>query len=343
MPKPPVARLTQPAELVAALPIHLGYVPSESLVVGCLHEPRGRLGLTMRFDLPAEEHEQLLAREVARRVRHQGATRLLLCVYTEAAGQDGLPRRRLFSLVRDQLDDLVMTEAVVVRGGRFWSYLCERAACCPPEGTPVAAGARASAVQLIAAETAFSGRVVLKDREAVEASLAGPTFLRAQAALQRCEAATLELAELIETEGLVTARAASRRRWDQVVRAFAEAPGSITDAAAAQLAVSLVDVLVRDEVAAAPAAEVPAVLAVLEELMRRTPAEYDAPVCALFAWMTYCEGGGAALTIALERALASDPGCSLAHVVAEALESQVPPEALRDVTRRASGRQRRAG
>jgi hypothetical protein len=323
MPKPPVARLTQPAEIVATIPIYLGYVPTESVVVACLHEPRGRLGLTMRFDLPAEEHEELLAREISRRVRHQGATRVLLGIYTSEPDDDERARRRLFDLLKDELSGLVITEAVLVRAGRF----------CPREGTPVAAGERTSTVQLIAAETAFGGRVILPDRDALEASLSGPNFLEARAAMQRCEAATIQLAETIEESGLEAARSISREDWARAVRDFADPPGTLDEEQAARLAISLVDVLVRDGVAASPAPEASSALAVLEELVRRTPAPYDAPVCALFGWMTYCEGGGAAVTIALERALASDPDYALAHLLAQALDAQVQPKRLRKMTR----------
>lgn len=333
MPKPPVARLTQPAEIVAAIPIYLGYVPTESVVVACLHEPRGRMGLTMRFDLPAQEHQVLLAREISRRVRHQRATRVLIGIYTHEPDDGQRARRGLFDVLQDQLAGLVITEAVLVRGGRFWSYLCDARRCCPEEGTPVAAGERASAVRLIAAETAFSGRAVLQDRDALEASLSGPTFLEARAAMQRCESATVRLAATVEELGLEPARSVSREAWARAVRDFSEPPGALDEDEAAALAISLVDVWVRDELAGSAPSEASSVLAVLEELMRRTPAPYDAPVCALFGWMTYCEGGGAAVTIALERTLQSDPDYALAHLLAQALEAQVPPKQLREMTR----------
>jgi hypothetical protein len=342
MPKPPVARLTQPAEIVAAIPIYLGFVPTESVVVACLHEPRGRLGLTLRFDLPAPEHEELLAREISRRVRQQGATRVLLGIYTEQPAPDDLPRRRLFRLIQQQLEGLVMTEAVLVQGGRFWSFLCDEQRCCPREGTPVAEGERASSVQLIAAETAFSGRVVLQDRDALEASLAGPTFLQALGAMQLCENATIALAETIEEHGLEAARAASRDRWAAAVRDFAAPPGALDGEQAAALAISLLDVVVRDELAAAPMPEASIVLQVLEELVRRTPSSYDAPVCTLFGWMTYCEGGGAAVSIVLQRALTSDPDYSLAHLLGQLLNAQVQPRQIRKMTRAARLTTRRA-
>jgi hypothetical protein len=342
MPKQPVARLTKPAEIVAALPMYLGYVPTESVVVACLHEPRGRLGLTMRFDLPAAEHGELLVREISRRVRHQGATRVLIGIYTGEADDDERAGRWLFELLREALDGLLITEAVLVRQGRFWSYLCDRQECCPAEGTAVADGERASAVQLIAAEQAFSGRAVLQDRDALEASLAGPTFLKARAAMQRCESATIALADTIEGQSLEIARSGSRRLWAAAVQDFTDPPGSLDDEQAAALAISLVDVVLRDELASSGSPDCSSVVAVLEELVRRTPTPYDAPVCALFGWMTYCEGGGAEVSIVLTRALASDPDYTLAHLLAHALDAQLPPKRLRAMTRGLGVSDRRA-
>jgi hypothetical protein len=81
---------------------------------------------------------------------------------------------------------------------------------------------------------------------------------------------------------------------------------------------------------------------VLLDLMRRTPAPYDAPVCTLFAWQSYCDGGGAEVTIALERALRSDPTYSLALLLVQVLDGQVPPATVREITRRVAVRPRRA-
>ncbi|HTL22935.1 MAG TPA: DUF4192 domain-containing protein, partial [Mycobacteriales bacterium] len=178
MPKPtsqPV-RLTTPAQMVASLPLWLGYVPTRSLVVSCLHEPRGRVGLTLRFDLPPAALEQDLVEEAVARVAHQQPTRVLVAVYTDEA--DGLRQRARAALVeqlcdelQDALPGLVVSEAVLVRGARFWSYLCDSSRCCPAEGTPVSAASADGPVQLLEAEQVLRGQVVLPDREALARSL----------------------------------------------------------------------------------------------------------------------------------------------------------------------------
>lgn len=335
----PVARLTTPAQMVASLPLWLGYVPTESLVVVCCHEPRGRIGLSLRIDLPAADVEPVLVHEIVRRVRQQKATRVLLAVYTDEP--DGTLRARagMVGSLRAELEDLVITEAVLVRGGRFWSYLCDVASCCPPEGRSVSEAQDAAPIRLLEAERVLEGKYVMADRDALEASLAGPSFLAGTAAVQRCEIASA----LREQGGIEQTEDAAMRAWWVAVDRWRTPPGSLGDQEAATLAVSLAEVQVRDQLAAASQDDVPPLLALLAELCRRTPAPYDAPVCTLYAWVTYCEGGGAEVTIALERALRSDPDYSMAHLLLSALDGQVEPKILRKITRSSRILGRRAG
>src|SRR4051794_32511490 len=117
----PIARLTTPSQMVAALPLYLGYVPTESIVVICCHEPRGRLGLTMRHDLPPAEHEGVVAEDIERRVRQQKASRVVIAVYTAAA--ELYAREAMVEDLCTRFGDLVVTEALLVREDRFWSYV----------------------------------------------------------------------------------------------------------------------------------------------------------------------------------------------------------------------------
>jgi hypothetical protein len=329
--------------MVAALPLWLGYVPTRSLVVVCCHEPRGRVGLTLRFDLPPAELEQDLVAEVVLRVRHQQPSRVLVAVYTDEPDDRVRAREpmvdELCAQLRFELDDLVVTEAVLVRDARFWSYLCDDDRCCPAEGTPVDAAADDGQVALLQAEQVLRGQVVLADRAALERSLAGPQLFAAAAARRRCEAAALSHADP-GTAGRSAWREHWRERWQVAVDEAACPPWELDDEEAALLATSLDDRLLRDGLAAEHSPD--ALRPVLIALMRRTPLPYDAPVCTLFAWHSYCDGGGAEVTISLERALASDPSYSLALLLLQVLHGQVPPATVREITRRAAGRPRRA-
>lgn len=332
MSKPTVARLSSPAQLVAALPLYLGYVPSESLVVVCQHEPRGRIGLTMRFDLPPQELEAALVEQVVARVRRQQATRVLLAVYTSEPDAPALPRALLVEDLVDELEEIETTDALLVRDGRFRSYLCENERCCPREGRPVHEASDDDQVGLLAAELVVQGQALLPSREALAASLAGPTFLAAEEAGQRCEAALDELLEAREDDD---AREEYLDRlvamWVLTAARVAHPPFALHPDDAAALAVSLGDKVLRDVLAARHA--MPGMVPLLAELCRRTPSPWDVPVCTLFAWASYCEGGGAQVTIALDRALAADPDYSLATLLGEVLNGQYPPDVISRITR----------
>lgn len=333
----PVARLTTPAQMVASLPHWLGFVPTESLVVACCHEPRGRLGLTMRLDLPQPQHEAALVQDLVRRVRKERATRVLLAVWTEqpdpGPGRAGWAGASLVDELRAELADLVVTEAVLVRGGRFWSYLCSDPRCCPPEGTPVDEAEDSDPLMLLRAERVLEGRALLPDRAALEAATAGPVFLAAEAARQRCERAADLLLQEADSEGHgFTALMAVSAWLDAIERAEGGQLDTLTDDEAARLAVSLTDPSIRDVLVASDPDDLPPLLQVLEELCRRTPAPFDAPVCAVYAWLCYCRGGGAVVSIAVERALRSDPHCLMAQLIDEALAMQLPPSELRRIS-----------
>ncbi|MCU1593161.1 MAG: uncharacterized protein JWO12_553 [Frankiales bacterium] len=335
----PIARLTTPSQMVAALPVYLGYVPTESLVVICCHEPRGRLGLTMRFDLPPTEHEQVLAEDIEGRVRHQRSTRVVIAVYT--CSPEPFARQALVANLLRRFEDLVVTEALLIGADRFWSYLCQDEGCCPVEGTPVADGQDSSAVQLLEVERVFEGRTVLPDRAALEASLAGPSFLAATLARQRCEQALVLLEDAVDESGAELAAEVFLQGWLAALERFQDPPAELAGLEAAALAVSLQDVLVRDDLAALPASDQPALLELLREVMTRTPPPYDAPVCTLFAWVSYCAGGGAQTSIALERALTTDPTYSLALLLQTMVLGQVSPKQLRTMTAKSARSRRR--
>lgn len=337
MPKPTVTRLTTPAQMVASLPLWLGYVPTESLVVACCHEPRGRVGLTLRFDLPRSLHEQDLVEEVVRRVVHQLPTRVLVAVYTQAADGRARARQPLVDELCDQLQEelpgLVVTEAVLVRDARFWSYLCQDPRCCPAEGTPVDTGAHDPVVALLQAEQVLRGQVVLPDRDALERTLAAPGLLEAEASRQACAEALADHARWRDRD-LRSWRERWLTRWSDHAQEVLDGAGAPDLAAAAALATSLEDVLLRDTLVAEHEPE--QLLPLVRRVARLTAPPFDAGVCTVLAWLSYCDGGGAEVTIALERAQQTDPAYSLANLLAEVVHGQVPPVEVRRISREAS-------
>ena len=87
-------------------------------------------------------------------------------------------------------------------------------------------------------------------------------------------------------------------------------------------------------------------LALLFDLARRTVAPYDVPVCTMLAIVAWLRGDGGLANVALERAWRGDPTYSLAALVRDGLDQQVPPAEVREWlrgTRRALRRTRRKG
>ncbi|MFN2537192.1 MAG: DUF4192 domain-containing protein, partial [Mycobacteriales bacterium] len=282
VPPKPVVRMTSPAQLVASLPFIIGYTPTESLVVVCCHEPRGRQGVTIRMDLPRPQHEDQLVDKIVGLVREQDATRVVMVIYTDEPDGELRPRAALMESLLDAFDDLVITEALLVRGGRFSSYVCERP-CCPAEGRPIDEAAESAAVQTLRLEQLSRGTTQLGTREELEQSIAAPSFLAAEEALQRCEEAVLRYSEEILESGVAETRRRALVAWQRALEEAADPRWQLSGAEAAMLTTSLHDRTLRDSVAALWREDDPALRRLLEEVTRRTPPPYDAPVCTALA------------------------------------------------------------
>jgi hypothetical protein len=310
----------------------LGYQPTESLVVSCLFGDRDALGLTLRFDLEWTLSVAEFAEELAARVVSAGADAVFLAVYTDEPIEDGwLPFIDLVDELLDQ-DQVDIREAVLVRQGRFWSYLCARLDCCPPDGTPLPD--RTEALNNLEASLVLSGSATLADRGSVVASLGVAADVPVPVQRRRLTLACrdvgflepadrrLELAALIE----------------QLTVRLVDPRGAVTDAEAARLAALCGDIEARDDllVQAVSHQRRDAILAVLRAAVRRVPPPGDAGLCAVLAWFGYAVGDGTLVNVALDRALGSDPGHSLARLIEASLERQLPPSMIEEVVRGAA-------
>lgn len=339
----PVVRLTSPGEIVGAVPHLCGFTPQESLVVVSLRGERKRIGLTMRFDLPPVAAEAAIAGEAAGRLRADGARRTVAVLYTDAPDDSGRARGSMVALLQDACAEaaVVVDDVLLVRDERWFSYVCDDLRCCPAEGTPLAASAGSAALGLVAAEQAVEGRAVLASRNALAASIAPPELLagaRAEQALAQADAQ--HTADRLERGRQAVIRD-DVERFRVVLRRWAEPPAEVAVEEAAALAIALHDVLVRDEVATWALHDRDALLSLLVALARRTVPPYDAPVCTLLAWVAYAEGNGGLANVALERVAVSDPGYSMAQLLRQALDAQIPPSQVRRILRSTRGELRR--
>ncbi len=329
---PPVARLRSPGELAAVVPMLCGFVPTESLVVVALHGPRSRIGLTMRIDLPKEEAPRRLVSEVLERLAADDADGVFLVVCTEALDvAEQLPRAALVSGLSEgcRSAGVHLADALLLRGTRWRSYVCQNRSCCPAEGVPVDAAA-GGAVDLVAAAQALDGRAVLPSRSALRASLAPVQGPRADTAAHALAAARRARAASLRAEGRAVTGRRDLLRWRRALEEAAEAPREGDVQITAALVASLEDVLVRDEVLTwALEGDGTQLLSLLLRLAGACGPPSDAAVCTVLAWVAHTRGNGAMANVALDRALTTDPSYAMARLSRQALDGQVPPSRMR--------------
>lgn len=105
---------------------------------------------------------------------------------------------------------------------------------------------------------------------------------------------------------------------------------SPSDAVASRLIVGLVDIEARDAVLGWAAGDADhGLLALLVDLVGRAVEPFDAPVATALAWVAYARGDGALANVAVDRALDSDPGYSMALLIASSLEAGIHPVNIR--------------
>jgi hypothetical protein len=330
-----VVRLRGPADILGVLPYRLGFHPSESLVLVCLEGRRRRDRLVMRVDLPEARDDEQVAADLAARVRHVGASAVVAVVYTEVLDGRRLARAGLVTALSDALAaaGVELPEALLVRDGRWWSFLCDRPDCCPADGTPLPTEPTPAATRY-AAEAVAQGGSVLSDREQLRRTVepsdhAVARVVREQAA----DAADEVLTGALQHGGLPAARAltlsrlaALRTRWDHGDHRVAADD-------AALVVLGLRDKQARDEAMTAVLdGDVESLVGLLGELARLADDLDAAPVCTVLAWVAYTAGNGALAAIAAERAVRVEPGYTMAELLLDGMDRMVPPDVLRQVS-----------
>ena len=325
----PVVRLSAPGEVIAALPHLCGFVPTESVVVLSLHPPRSRVGLVVRLDLPQRSAAAQAADLLVDRVATDSPEQVVVVICTDRPGR--LPHRALVDRLQQACADagIPVRDALLTRAGRWWSYRCAEPACCPAEGTPVPAAQDSPRLGLLAAEGVLAGRQVLPDRAALVAGLAAPTGRAAEVAARAQDDAQGAWDADVRRRGQLATSAEAVARWSA---ALAAPRGADLDAAA--LVVALGHLPVRDRVLAWAGDRADELLDVLHRLAPQVTAPHEAAVCTLLAVTAWSRGDGALANVALDRALAGDPGYRLASLVRVGLDHAVPPEQVRRWLRR---------
>lgn len=310
--------LSSPADILAAVPYLVGFHPADSLVVAGVAGPDVRL--TTRWDLPVASED--LDRLVALLCREA-----VTAAFVVGYGPGALVTPAVDAVTRLlHAGGIRVAESLRAEGGRYWSYSCGSASCCPAEGTPYD-----TERSQVAAEAVLHGLVALPDRGSLRRSVQRC----GGAAMRRVTARVMaELRALPEPGGPGADEAAARFVAEGLarVRGAVGLYGSghrLDDEQAARLGLDLAVVRVRDEAWALIDGR-DAHIALWRDLTRRLEPGHVAPAASLLAAAAWHRGECALAGMALERALTADPGYSMALLLRQALVHMMSPAMLRD-------------
>jgi hypothetical protein len=328
----PTVRVGSPAAVLAVVPHLLGFVPSKSLIVIGAGPPLDRINVTLRFDLP-DPPSTRMARDIAKH-----AVSVLTGQRQALAVAIGYGPGPLVTPVADAIREsarrtgLQLRDVLRVESGRYWSYLCRNPDCCPPQGVPLDPRHPAGAAMDAA------GVPVLPDRAALAASigpLGGITRTSMQAATRRAETHAISLLNQVSRSGRT--RDARRLVLREGLSAVSDALATyrqggrfVTDDQVAWLALALTSLRVRDDAWARMDVDFrDAHSRLWTDVVRRAEPTYlPAPAC-LLAFTAWQSGNGALANVALDRALAVDPGYSMALLLRDTIDAGAPPSLAR--------------
>lgn len=294
-----------PEDLLAMVPVVLGFVPEESVVMltfGADHTFHARVDLPDSREEVSEMVDALLDPARAHRVR-----RVVFVVYV---GDHALAKHVSRSLLRAFGSAGVEVIDVLRADGSRWFPVLRSRPGVPEWGVPYDLSAHA-----FTAQSVLDGRVTHASRDELRATLACVPDRVAS------------LVAAVDLEQDNARQPAGEAAWARrLVRRHADEGNVPSDADAARLLVGILDLRVRDAAWALMTRDSAAAhVALWTDLVRRSPETLVAPPAALLAFAAWLAGHGALAWCAVDRCLEADPGYRLAGYVADALTHAVPP------------------
>jgi hypothetical protein len=301
----PTLTAKTPEDVLAAVPLVLGFVPEESVVMltsGAVHPFHARLDLPLTAGERREAAESLLGP-----ARRHGVERVLFVMYAADAGPARACARTLVHRFRRAGVDVA--DVLRCAGGRWFPLSLDGSEPDGP-GTPYDVTGHLFTAQAVAA-----GRVTRGSRGELAATVAADPLRR--------DAVSAQVGEVRRS-----GRADDPAAWlpELVVRLVED--GTLPDPpTAARLLLALAEPAGRD-VAMADLTRESAErwLPLFSALVRAAPRELVAPAASVLGFLAWLSGDGALAWCALDRAAEGDPPCTLATAVADALELALPPD-----------------
>ncbi|MBT8224980.1 MAG: DUF4192 domain-containing protein [Dactylosporangium sp.] len=317
----PRLQLRTPADVLAAVPYLFGFHPIDSVVLLGLRDTA--LVFHARCDLPAAKAPSgevlALGEYLTQVLLAQTANAVLLVAFGPAERATPV---LLATAQTMEAAGLAVLDQLRATDGRYWSHLCPDPSCCPADG--VAYDVEGT---VVAAEATLAGCVALPDRETLVRTLGPPEGNALAAILRETRAATARLGERPAGESRHTGQAT----LDTAVNRYLSG-GRLADDELAWLTVLFQDgQQLRDDgllaIEAAPvqSALAAAHLALWTDVVRRCDPAVVVGPAVLLAYACWRVGDGVRSGVAVERALATDPHCPAATLMAELLRRGVPP------------------
>ncbi|WP_338783549.1 DUF4192 domain-containing protein [Streptomyces sp. DG1A-41] len=355
--------LRTPAELADALPYLLGYHPEDSIVLAALHDRdgRGRFGGRARLGIPANADDwPSAARQLAhglvtgseRRGARPDSMVAFLCQEPEKgeSGRQVMERLRpLAQKLRVECGslDVTVVEALCISDGRYWSFCCDNAACCPPEGVPMglpgtsvlAAAATYAGIQVRGTLRELRARLLpWENAAALEQETALDTASLALVPRILDDAGRAEVAdETLELAGRILDRFAGARPVSGMLLADLRDDELLGHDEAARLILGLQDRATRDRAAEwMEGDEAGHALRLWRSLARRCVGPYGEHAAApltLAGWVAWSTGDELEAREALAMALSADPDYLFARLLHQACNEGLDPESIRSCLR----------
>ncbi|MFF4320782.1 DUF4192 domain-containing protein [Streptomyces sp. NPDC001568] len=360
-PTPSPITLRSPAELADALPYMLGFHPTDSLVMVAVHGEGGRFGGRLRVGIPLspvewEETARQVAECLVRGSERRGSKPDGIVVFLSQDPREGESGRQVMTRLHPLAQrlriacgalDVPVLEALCLSAGRYWSYTCHDADCCPAEGKPL----NPSGTSVMAAAATYAGLQVRGSLQEIEdrfAPLRGAPVADQEAALDRAAVALVPkildgaTREEVGVETLSVAKTLMRRLalappTEAGVRADDRDDALLGHDEAAAVILGLQDREIRDIAAewmeddeAAPA------LRLWRALARRCVGAYGEHAAApltLAGWVSWSTGDEPTARIALGLALRADSEYRFAQLLHHACNEGIDPEGLRQCLR----------
>ncbi len=321
-----------PAAVLAIVPHLLGFVPSKSLVIIGAGEPRGRIQVTFRFDLPDPPDPDATAAIAAHAVTLLNRQELTMAIVIGYG--PGPLVTPLTDAIRQTMTGtgLELRDVLRVDEGRYWSYLCQEPSCCPPEGVPFDTTAHPAAATMAA-----SGSAVLSDRDTLAATIAPVTGSAAAAMARETRRAERIAAKLMAGTTGIEPPARQRPVTDEGLTAVQAAISTYREGGSiehygqfAWLALVLTSLRIRDDAwARMDPDHRDAHLRLWTDLTRHAQPGYIAAPACLLAFTAWQGGNGALANLALDRALADNPSYSMAQLLRDVIDAGTPPSMAR--------------